>query len=360
MNDRLCFPYEDDMHDIPEGMNELIQVYNKMYDKVSREIFTSRLLLSLTENYSYMKNVILHTDGGKKLNDIILSKRGVPQYIYGAGIRGKRLIELFPKNNWKGIIDRYKSQEKYRDVEIINLEQFLAVYRPGTAIFVSNMFETDNIVKSLLEKGIILEDIYALNILDKEGAKNIYFDSECIKPLIDKEEIFVDIGCYDGKDSINYMKWSNNNEVKIYAFEPDIKNYQICKKNLDIYSNIKLLNIGLSDQEQEVCVMGEGEMSYFGEGDGLRIYTNLLDNVIADNRVGFIKMDVEGHEANVLKGAESIIREQHPMLAISLYHKKSDIWRIPMLLLKFNSNYHFFMRYYGALSGDTVLYAVDC
>ena len=142
--------------------------------------------------------------------------------------------------------------------------------------------------------------------------------------------------------------------------EPDIKNYQICKKNLDIYSNIKLLNIGLSDQEQEVCVMGEGEMSYFGEGDGLRIYTNLLDNVIADNRVGFIKMDVEGHEANVLKGAESIIREQHPMLAISLYHKKSDIWRIPMLLLKFNSNYHFFMRYYGALSGDTVLYAVDC
>ena len=38
---------------------------------------------------------------------------------------------------------------------------------------------------------------------------------------------------------------------------------------------------------------------------------------------GYIKIDVEGHEVKVLKGAEKIIRNQHPVMAVSMYHKKS-------------------------------------
>ena len=67
---------------------------------------------------------------------------------------------------------------------------------------------------------------------------------------------------------------------------------------------------------------------------------------------------MEGHEVKVLKGAEKIIRNQHPVMAVSMY--QSDIWRIPELLLEYNSEYAFYMRYYGAANGDTVLYAVDC
>lgn len=359
MNERICFPYEDSIQNIPEYVNNISQIYDKMADEISRDIFINRLLLSLTKNYSYMKNVILSTSGGKRLNKTILNRSENLQFIYGAGIRGKRLLELFPNNNWGGFIDRNASQNNYRNLKIINLEEFLRVYTNGMAVFVSNMSEAAEIVDNLLKRGIALEDIYVINDFDQEGSKDIYFSSECIGGALEKEKIFVDIGCYDGKDSLNYMEWSGNNNAQIYAFEPDARNYEICKKNLGQYSNIKLLNIGLSDKVQEFFVMGKGEMSYLGEEGDLKIRTALLDDILQGKQVGFIKMDVEGHEIHVLRGSEKILRNQHPILAVSLYHKRSDIWKIPVLLLNFNKNYIFYMRYYGAANGDTVLYAID-
>ncbi len=53
-----------------------------------------------------------------------------------------------------------------------------------------------------------------------------------------------------------------------------------------------------------------------------------MDDYITE-RVTFIKMDIEGSEANALRGAEKIIRTYKPKLAISVYHKKDDLWTIP-------------------------------
>ncbi|MCI9489920.1 MAG: FkbM family methyltransferase [Dorea sp.] len=360
MNDKICFPYEDDVQDIPEYVNNIAQIYDKIADKISKDIYTNRLLLSLTENYAYMKNVILYTNGGKRLNEAILNGNGKSQFIYGAGRRGKRLVELFSENNWGGFIDENTEQREYNSLKIIKLDDFLRSYTQGVRVFISNMFETEGIVRNLLRKGIALEDIYVINDFDQEGAKDIYYSLECVRKALVKEKIFVDIGCYDGKDSLNYMDWTGNSQAEIYAFEPDIRNYMVCKRKLDQYTNIKLLNIGLSDKKQELSVVGNGEMSYLAEEGDFNIDTELLDNILQKKQVGFIKMDVEGHEINVLKGSEKIIRNQHPILAVSIYHRRSDIWKIPLLLLEYNKNYCFYIRYYGAANGDTVLYAIDC
>lgn len=359
MDDRICFPYEDDMQEIPELVNDMKQVYDRMLDETSRDIFVHRLLLSFTENYRYMRNVILYTEGGIALN-AVLNKNEKPQYIYGVGRRGKRLVELFPEHNWGGFIDRDSKKDGYYNIEVLDLENFKKRYTSGTVVFVSNMLETDDIVKTLLAEGILAEDIFVLNDFNLVGSKDMYFTPECIDVFVEKEKAFVDIGCYDGKDSLNYMSWCSNMEAKIYAFEPDEKNYKVCKENLGSYSNIELFRVALSDQEQEIGIMGTGEMAYVGEGGDQKIYTKRLDDMIPNDSVGFIKIDVEGHEVNVLKGAKRIISSQCPVLAVSLYHKRSDIWVIPKLLLNYNKNYKFYLRYYGAANGDTVLYAVHC
>lgn len=359
MDERICFPYKDDRQSMLKFVNNMTKVYEKMMDDISRELFVSRLLLSLVGNYTYMRNVVLNTIGGKKLN-AILHKGDNLQYIYGAGIRGKRLVELFPDNNWGGFIDKNIDQGSYHSIKIMDLDQFMNIYKQGTAIIISNMQGVQDIRQSLLGMGILPEDVYVLSDFDLESAKGMYFPKDCIQTSVKKEKAFVDIGCYDGEDSLRYMKWVNDSKAKIYAFEPDISNYQVCREKLGKYSNIELFNVGLSDKEQEISVMGGGEMTYLGEGDqGKKIRTQLLDNVLQNCTIGYIKMDVEGHEIKVLKGAERIIREQYPVLAISLYHKRSDIWEIPQLLLEFNDEYCFYMRYYGAANGDTVLYAVD-
>jgi hypothetical protein len=50
-------------------------------------------------------------------------------------------------------------------------------------------------------------------------------------------------------------------------------------------------------------------------------------------------MDIEGAELDALYGAERQIRENKPKLAISLYHKLSDIVEIPRLIRSFVPEY---------------------
>ncbi len=75
-------------------------------------------------------------------------------------------------------------------------------------------------------------------------------------------------------------------------------------------------------------------------------------------RATFIKLDVEGAELETLKGAERTIKEYKPRLAISIYHKPSDIYEIPELLMEYRSDYKFYIRHYTSYVWETVLYAI--
>ena len=76
-------------------------------------------------------------------------------------------------------------------------------------------------------------------------------------------------------------------------------------------------------------------------GDVIR--TISLDAFLQDERVTFIKMDIEGAELEALQGAERVIRECKPKLAVSIYHKKEDIWEIPHLILTYCPDYRFYL-----------------
>lgn len=356
MNERICFPYEDVKHNIQGFVGDIEEIHSKMLDSVSQDIFSNRLLFSLTGNHKYLRNILLRTAGGKNLYNIFSDN--TPKYIYGAGIRGKRLAELFPELNWNGLIDKNSSFKNYNDIGVFSIEQFLKNYKYGTKIIISNMIESQEIFSDLLEKGVFQEDIYVLNDFNQENEKNMYFLSECSKILENSDGAFVDVGCYDGKDSISYLQRKNKN-AKIFAFEPDTKNYKVCFEKLQNYQNIKLFNIGLSNIEEELNIAGEGEMAHLGSKGDLSVHTQLLDHILGQEDISFIKMDVEGYEENVISGAKTIIREQHPVLAISIYHKRSDIWCIPKLVLDLNNNYLFYLRHYSVTNGDTVLYAID-
>ena len=68
-------------------------------------------------------------------------------------------------------------------------------------------------------------------------------------------------------------------------------------------------------------------------------------------------MDIEGAEYEALQGAEKTIRNCHPRLAISVYHKPSDILDIPSYLMTLDETYRFYIRHYSSWRWETVLYA---
>ncbi len=83
-----------------------------------------------------------------------------------------------------------------------------------------------------------------------------------------------------------------------------------------------------------------------------------IDNVCWEDKVTFIKLDIEGSELEALRGAEKIIRRDKPRLAISIYHKPQDYFEIPLYIRGLVPEYKLYIRHHKFNKNDTVLYAV--
>jgi len=84
-----------------------------------------------------------------------------------------------------------------------------------------------------------------------------------------------------------------------------------------------------------------------------------IDDDIGED-VTFIKMDIEGGEEEALLGCIGKIKENHPKLALSVYHNHKDLWKLPRIIYEADPSYHFYLRYYGSaiLPTEYIIYAI--
>ena len=59
-----------------------------------------------------------------------------------------------------------------------------------------------------------------------------------------------------------------------------------------------------------------------------------LDEYFGGDRFTFLKVDVEGSEAELIDGAAKIIHYHRPRIALSVYHYPTDIFTLPFYALK--------------------------
>ena len=344
------FPFKDNL---PQDKSVNIpKVYDKLLDKKSRYIFEKRLLASIIDDERYIEDIIREGTYIQQVKRLFQSEN----YIYGAGRRLDFAMWLFYGVTWKGIIDQKKTSD-YEGIKIKRLEEYCI--SNDAVVLVTLKEGTKEVMDKLLEKGIKAENIIILNDVIKEVHENTYFDDEifCQKRQ-DVKGVFIDAGCYDGMDTIKAKAYFPNID-KVVSFEPDPENYEKCKKNLNKQENVELYNKGLSDHQGEEYIVTDGVASHIASEGSNRIVVDSIDDIFRSEKVGFIKMDIEGSEYDALNGAEAIIKKYTPCMAISVYHKKSDIWRIPVKILEIEDSYSFYLRHYSTSWGDTVLYAVD-
>lgn len=134
-----------------------------------------------------------------------------------------------------------------------------------------------------------------------------------------KKIFFCDIGSNFGLYSVIISKYYQKN-VSVYSFEPNKKILKLLFKNKRI-NNCKNLNIfstALSNTIGRVPLVEKGldsTYSYINPNQKNKINKNnkvkidKLDNFSKKNEINFnfIKIDVEGHEMNVLQGAKQIL-----------------------------------------------------
>ena len=130
---------------------------------------------------------------------------------------------------------------------------------------------------------------------------------------------------------------------KILAFEPDPKNFkllEITQKEANL-QNLKICNTALSNQVGYVsfyqdtltsatgCVAGNDEPwieQYLnGSANEIRVKTKTLDSVaLKDKTPSLIKIDVEGHEVEVLQGGRNTLNEAKPLMIIESFPPKQS------------------------------------
>jgi FkbM family methyltransferase len=141
----------------------------------------------------------------------------------------------------------------------------------------------------------------------------------------------LDIGTNIGSTLLQFAN-KIGEKGKVYGFEPDPTNYQACKNNISLNSfhNLEVANIGLGDKKGSFNLVVDTETNRGGnrisfENESQKTSTTIqverLDDWVINkyiNHVDLIKIDVEGFEMNVLKGAEEILKKHNPTLFIEL------------------------------------------
>lgn len=169
-------------------------------------------------------------------------------------------------------------------------------------------------------------------------------------------ESFVDVGAYDGYTTEEFIKRCPKYK-KIFLFEPEEENIDVAKKRLSTYQDIDFFALGLSDKKESLSFDVSGSSSKISNDGEVTIHVDALDNLI-DEEVTFIKMDIEGAEKQAIAGARGIIEKYHPKLAISVYHKKDDFWKIPEQILKIRDDYKLYLRHYTEGISETIMFFI--
>ena len=90
-----------------------------------------------------------------------------------------------------------------------------------------------------------------------------------------------------------------------------------------------------------------------------KIKTTTLDKYVKEHniKVGLIKVDIEGFEPYFLKGAVETLKEQKPIILLSIYHSYHDFFKLKSFIEDLNCGYKFdfFKGEDGKILIDTLL-----
>ncbi|MDR1123675.1 MAG: FkbM family methyltransferase, partial [Elusimicrobiota bacterium] len=141
---------------------------------------------------------------------------------------------------------------------------------------------------------------------------------------------FIDAGAFIGDSALVLSEFTTGD---VHSFEPVSENYSLMLKSIEMNGrrNIIPVNKGIGRDEcrRAIKVAGSGSSAMLSDAPGREEAMELtsIDAYVHKNRlkIGLIKADVEGFEQDLLRGAEATIREQRPVLLISIYHTVSDL-----------------------------------
>ena len=339
------------------------------------------------------------------MKKIISKLRSKSLFVYGTGKAAVSFTELAKSNDFEidGFIETKPNRKSFLDLPLFCFEEFEA--KEDCLIVVASMFygeiereiSNKNICTEILfyldyiknndrfvpcdeqineiqkiktfladnESADVLENIieyrntFERRLLEQIFSPNQYFPNE-IKDLIDYSN-FYDVGAFNG-DTIEAVSKNNVSCKKLLAFEPDIENFRKIDSDKQYDFELTLINKAVGEKD--------GLMGFNSTSSG---YSSSIQNTLNENKVEVVmldnfvneknyptclKVDAEGHDLQVLKGAYKVISKFRPSLMVSIYHNPMHLYQIPDWIKKNFPNYKIFIRHHRDSPYETICYAI--
>jgi len=131
-----------------------------------------------------------------------------------------------------------------------------------------------------------------------------------LKSHIRKGDFVADCGAHHGMISILCSKWVGA-DGRVVAFEALPTNADIVRRNKELNQadNLEVIHSAVGREPGSIRFTLDSNASVAREGDRNTVEVPIvnLDAVFTDRTPDFIKIDVEGHEIEVLKGAQRVM-----------------------------------------------------
>ena len=145
-----------------------------------------------------------------------------------------------------------------------------------------------------------------------------------LAPYLDNPRVIVDVGANIGYSSIFFAR--NFPEAVIFALEPVQDNFDCLLENIRDCDGIIPYNVAAGRSEGSLVLSllhnaekNLGMMSVYGNGTRAETVPMFpLDELCGLATVDFIKIDVEGYEYDVLRGADGVLAKHRPIIQMEV------------------------------------------
>ncbi len=251
---------------------------------------------------------------------------------------------------------------------IRRLEKENELYLPDVPVCGGEIFDLDFARKHRGE----LETVY--NMLDDDLSKRVFSNTvyfkltgkseflyeietprdEVFSLLNLKNESFLDLGAFNGDTVEEFIKYCPDYK-DIVAVEPDGRNFKKLTANTKGIKDITLLNKAVSKNNGVISISKNKGRGNSVSGVTVDIECTAIDEIAKLFTPTFIKMDVEGAEADAIEGGKCTIAKA-PKMHIAAYHKSEDLYAIPLKIKELNPSYKIYMRKHKALPAWDINY----
>lgn len=317
---------------------------------------------------------------GVQIDDIMASDEFVRGHSF-MGVRVKKLseIEELYGNDFIILVCFGTQLPEVMD-RIYDIASRHELYAPNVPVIGEGLFTLDYVREHYKE----LKAAYGLmadeqsrrvfeNIIRYKLSGNISLLRECETPreemydllMIGAEETYVDLGAYNGDTLVEFLNETSMKFRKLYAMEPDHKNYLKLKRRLYMIGSglLEAYNCGAWDSETTMMFsLKAGRSSKVDASNparGREVKMMSVDHMLQGGEATFIKYDVEGSEEKALNGSRQTISKYRPKLNVALYHRNEDMFRIPLQIAELNRKYKIYLRHHPYVPDwDTNLYCI--